>query len=160
MTKNLSISWVNAYIHNYELFGLADYAFTVSGKLKMAGLFMEITQPWRKAFHSVVSQVRTYIQNYEWFGPAVLKITRSQCLEKVKNACHFWEYYWTVTTIFLFRSQAGKCLDIQNNDWFGPAVLEITRLQGLEKFKMAAIVMKITEPWQKPFYFVVRQVSA
>ena len=157
MTKNLSISWVNTYIQNYELFEQADYAFTLCG---IFFVYVKITQPWRKAFHSVVSQVRTYIQNHEWFGPAVLEITRSQCHEKVQSGCHFWEYHWTVTTTFLFRSQAGKCLDIQNYDWFRPAVIEITRLQGLEKFKMAVIVMKITEPWRKPFYFVVRQVRA
>ena len=30
------------------------------------------------------SHVSTYIQNLEWFGPAVLKIYRSQSLEKNK----------------------------------------------------------------------------
>ena len=48
---------------------------------------------------------------------------------------------------------------IQNHESFGPAVYEITRLQGLEKLKTAAISMKMTEPCEKPSnYYVVRTI--
>ena len=59
-----------------------------------------------------------------------------------------------MTKIFPFRGQAGTKLRVVRTSGF-----EITRSQGLEKFKMAAIFVKITEPCQKPFDFVVRHVS-
>ena len=75
---------------------------------------MEITQSWRKAFHSVVSQVRAYIQNHEWFGPAVLEITRSQRLKKFKKGRYFCESHWTVMKTFSFIGQRSKYLHIKS----------------------------------------------
>ena len=57
---------------------------------------------------------------------------------------HFNENHRTVK---LFHSEAREesgC--IQNHESFESAVHEITPSQGLEKIKMAAIFMKITEP--------------